>query len=103
VADFAEIELEDGTTVLFQTAESTFVENHGGAQVEKMTVSLHRVGAIASAAGQVCKDFRDNLKPDELEMEIGVGLSGEVGWFFAKSELDASIKVKLLWRAGSTD
>jgi hypothetical protein len=68
-----------------------------------MTTTIHRIGAIASAAGEVCKDFRDKLKPDELEMEIGVGLSGEVGWFFAKSGLDASIKVTLTWKAGSTD
>jgi hypothetical protein len=32
-----------------------------------------------------------------MEREIGVGLSGEVGCFFAKSELEATIKVTLKW------
>lgn len=43
------------------------------------------------------------MKPDELELEIGVALSGEVGWFFAKSELDASIKLTLKWKGAGAD
>jgi hypothetical protein len=100
--DFIELTLEDGTQVLFQTAESNLVQNHGGeVVVEKATAAMSRIQAIAQATESVCKSFREKLAPDELMMEIGIGLSGEVGWFFAKSEVEATLKVTVTWKRGS--
>jgi hypothetical protein len=38
------------------------------------------------------------LKPEEIALEFGVKVSGEVGWFFAKASGEASINVTLTWR-----
>jgi hypothetical protein len=98
MSDFLQLTLDDGTLVLFQSAESDLVREHGGgADVEKVTESLDRMQAIAVAAKEMCQTFRDKLMPDELTLELGIGISGEVGWFFAKSEADASIKITIKW------
>jgi hypothetical protein len=103
VSDFVEVTLDDGSQVLFQTAESNLVKNHGGIpDIEKATAAMGRIKAIALATENVCKSFREKLAPDELKMEIGIGLSGEVGWFFAKSEMEASMKVTITWKSGSS-
>jgi Trypsin-co-occurring domain 1 len=105
VTDFVEVTLDDGTKVLFQTLESELVKSHsGGPEIEKSTAAaMDRIGAIALATESVHKSFREKLKPDQLTVEIGIGLSGEVGWFFAKSEIEASIKVTINWKSGSND
>ena len=94
---FVTLVLDDGTEVSFQAAESDLVQQRGGPQ-EVEQESLTRLTALADAAQGVAQSFRDRVKPDELTIEIGVGLSGEVGWFFAKSGLDASIKLTLTWK-----
>jgi hypothetical protein len=98
VADFVSVVLADGTQVTFQSAESDFVELHGGSPVvERYEGAVAGLSALASAAQGVAESFREKVQPDELELEIAIGLSGEVGWFFAKSALDASIKLTLKW------
>jgi hypothetical protein len=52
---------------------------------------------LAQGAGIVASTFRERLTPDEVGLEIAVGFSAEVGWFFAKSELEAIITLSLKW------
>jgi hypothetical protein len=100
VADFVTVVLEDGTEVMFQSAEADLVRPYGGTPaVERYEAGMASLAAVADAAGGVSRSFREKVKPEELRLEIGVGLSGEVGWFFAKSGLEASIKLTLTWRA----
>ena len=101
MGQFAEVRLADGSTAMFQTMESPFYEPHGATDVT--AASMQRLTSIAAAAREVCEDFRSKLTPDELQVEIGVGLSGEVGWFFARSEVDASIKVTLTWKSNASE
>ena len=43
--------------------------------------------------------MRERLEPEEIELEFGVKVSGEVGWWFiAKASGEASINVTLTWR-----
>jgi hypothetical protein len=92
--------------VLFETAESDLVALHGGApDVKEMAASAAgRLEAIADAAEQVYRSVKDRLGPDKVEMEISVGLSGEVGWFVAKSTATGGLKLILTWdlEEGST-
>lgn len=98
MADFVKVDMGDGTEVLFQSAESDLVRAHGGgADIEELDAAAHRLEDIAAAAHKVSQTMRERMTPDELTLEIGVGLSGEIGWFFAKSSLDASLKVTLTW------
>jgi hypothetical protein len=98
VADFVSVTLDDGSEVLFESAESDLVALHGGEPEIVSAGTVGRLAAIAEATGQLHKSLQA-LNPDELQLEIGVGLSGEVGWFFAKSSMEGSLKVTLTWKA----
>lgn len=56
-----------------------------------------RLEAIGQAAERVYESLRERLGPDSIEMEIGVGLSAEVGWFVAKSSAEGSLTLKFTW------
>ena len=98
MADFVSVTLEDGSEVLFESAESNLVALHGGAPEIVTAGTVGRLAAIAEATGQLCESLKA-LEPDQLQLEIGVGLSGEVGWFFAKSSMEGSLKVTLTWKS----
>jgi hypothetical protein len=47
----------------------------------------------------VSKELRERLTPEEIALQFGVKMSGEVGWwFFAKASGEASINVTLTWK-----
>jgi hypothetical protein len=104
MADFVRVPLESpalgrSSVVLFQAGEGDLVELHGGA-ADVQDVARDAVGrleGIAEAAEQVYQSLTDRLHPDAVELEIAVGLSGEVGWFVAKSSASGSLKLKLSW------
>ena len=59
-----------------------------------------RLTPIARAAEEVSRGLRERLGPDEIELDFGVKVSGGVSWwFFAKANGEASIGVKLRWKA----
>jgi hypothetical protein len=61
------------------------------------------VSSIAKTAGQVAAAMREHIGPDELELELGVKVAGEVNaWFFAKHQAEATIKITLTWKTQST-
>jgi Trypsin-co-occurring domain 1 len=99
VADFVKVVLDDGTEVVFQSAESDLVKPYGGPPVvDRYEAAMDALGAMAHATQRVARSFREKMEPDELSLEIGVGLSGEVGWFFAKSKLEATLTMTLTWK-----
>jgi hypothetical protein len=91
----------DTTAVLFETAESDLVSPHGGRpEVRELADdATGRFEAIADAAEQVYQSVAQRLRPDRMELELSVGLSGEVGWFVAKSSATGGLKLKLSWDA----
>jgi hypothetical protein len=97
---FVSVTLDDGTQVLFQSPTSDLVASHAGAaEVVSADGAVGRVEAIAKATQQMCASLRSHMAPDDLQLEIGVGISGEVGWFVAKSTAEASVKVTLTWKS----
>jgi hypothetical protein len=120
VPDFVKVPVGDGpvgageglvsAVVLFEAAESDLVALHGGRPDVKELAgdAAGRLVAIADAAEQVYRSVADRLRPDRVELELSVGLSGEVGWFVAKSSASGGLKLKLSWDtvpelAGSSD
>jgi len=88
VADFVRYTLDDGSEVVFESAESGLVTLHGGqpdiADGGRLNV---RLDAVAAAAEQVAESLRARLRPRELVLEFGMKVSGEVNWwFFAKNQ-----------------
>jgi hypothetical protein len=99
VADFLTVVLDDDTKVVFQSAESDLVRPYGGPPVVKQyEAAMDGLEAMARATHRVAQSFAAKMKPDEIALEIGVGLSGEVGWFFAKSEIEATLTMTLTWK-----
>ena len=99
MAEFVRFTLDDGSEVLFESAESDLVALHGGGPPEvrdggKLTARLQ---GVAEAAEEVAGSLRARLVPDEVSLEFGLQVSGGVNWFFAKAQGQGSIKVTLKW------
>jgi hypothetical protein len=102
VAEFVRFTLDDGSEVVFESAESDLVAQHGGPpEVREGGRLAERLRGVAEAAGQVAGSLRSRLAPDEVSLELGLQVSGGVGWFFTKSAGEGTIKVTLTW-AGDT-
>jgi hypothetical protein len=99
MADFVQFTLDDGSEVTFECAESDLVARRGGPPLVREGGRLtERLRAVAEAAEQVSGSLRSRLAPDEVSLEFGLKVSGEVSWwFFAKSQGEGTIKVTLKW------
>jgi len=104
VADFVKYVLDDGTEVLFESAEGDLVDLRTGEVAVTAGGPLQgRLHAVAAAAEEVSTSLRSRLSPDEVTLEFGVKVSGEVSWwFFAKTSGEATINVKLKWSPRGT-
>ena len=103
MAEFVRFTLDDGSEVMFEVAESDLVAQHGGPpDVREGGRLAERLHGVAEAAEQVAGSLRSRLAPDEVSLEFGLKVSGEVNWwFFAKSAGEGTIKVTVKW-AGDT-
>lgn len=99
MAEFVRFVLEDGSEVYFESAESDLVALHSGeAEVRDGGRLENRLAAVAETAEQVSKSLRSRLAPDEVTLEFGVKVGGELNWwFFAKNQAEATIKVTAKW------
>jgi Trypsin-co-occurring domain 1 len=105
VAEFVRYTLDDGTEVVFESAESELVRLHGGEpDVREGGRLSERLRGVAEAAEQVAGELRSRLGPEEISLEFGLKVAGEINWwFFAKAQSEGTIKVTLKWagnRAG---
>jgi len=98
MAEFVRFTLDDGSQVLFESAESDLVALHGGPpdvfDGGKLTARLQ---AVAEAAEEVAGSLRSRLVPDEVSLEFGLKVASGVNWFFAKAQGEGTIKVTLKW------
>ncbi len=99
VAEFVRFTLDDGSEVMFESAESDLVAPRGGQpDVREGGRLTERLQGVAEAAEQVAGSLRSRLAPDEVSLEFGLKVSGEVNWwFFAKAAGEGTIKVTLKW------
>jgi len=99
VAEFVRFVLDDGSEVFFESAESDLVALHDGAPDVRDGGRLQaRLESVAEAASAVATSLRSRLTPDEVELEFGLKVSGEVNWwFFAKNQAEGTINVRLTW------
>jgi hypothetical protein len=99
VAELIQFTLDDGSVVMFEAAESDLVALHGGApEVREGGKLTARLRGVAEAAEEVSGSLRSRLVPDEVSLEFGLKVSGEMSWwFFAKAATEGTIKVTLKW------
>lgn len=105
VAEFVRFVLEDGAEVFFESAESGLVAQHGGEiDVADGGRLDGQLAAVAATAKQLSTSLRSQLQPEEVTLEFGVKVSGEVNWwFFAKNQAEATINVTLKWSPGKPE
>ena len=102
MAEFVRFTLDDGSQVLFESAESDLVALHGGApDVRDGGKLTARLQGVAEAAEEVAGSLRARLIPDEVSLEFGLKVSGGVNWFFAKAQGEGTIKVTVKWAGNS--
>ena len=99
MAEFVRFTLDDGSEVLFESAESDLVALHGSGQPDVCDGGrlTERLQAVAEAAEEITGSLRSRLVPDEVSLEFGLQVSGGVNWFFAKAQTQGTIKVTLKW------
>jgi Trypsin-co-occurring domain 1 len=100
VADLVRYELDDGSTIYFESADGSLVSLRGG---EPEIVDAGRLGKrlqhIAKAAGEIADSMRSTLTADDMQLQFGVKVASEAGiWFFSKVSGEGSISVTLTWR-----
>ena len=103
MTEFVQFTLDDGSVVMFESAESDLVTQHGGEpKVSEGGKLTARLRGVAEAAEEIAGSLRSQLAPDEVNLEFGLKVSGEASWwFFAKASTEGTIKVTLKW-SGST-
>jgi Trypsin-co-occurring domain 1 len=100
MAEFVRFTLDDDSMVIFESAESDLVTLRGGGQpdVREGGKLTQRLRGVAEAAEEVAGSLRSRLAPDEVTLEFGLKVSGEMNWwFFAKAQSEGTIKVTLKW------
>ncbi len=93
--------LEDGSEIVFETAEHSLVSQRGGQpQMIDGGELEQRVAPIAQAAEVLSRSLREKLGPDEVELNLGIKVSGKMNWWFIASTAgEAAITVTLRWKA----
>ena len=98
MAEFVRFTLDDGSEVLFESAESDLVALHGGPpEVRDGGKLTARLQGVAEAAEEVAGSLRARLVPDEVSLEFGLKVSSGVNWFFANAQGEGTIKVTVKW------
>jgi hypothetical protein len=98
MAEFLRFTLDDGSEVMFESAESDLVAPRTEQPVVREGGSLtERLHGVAEAAEEVAGSLRSRLAPDEVSLEFGLKVSGGVNWFFAKAQSEGTIKVTVKW------
>jgi hypothetical protein len=102
MAEFVRFTLDNGSEVLFESAESDLVAQHGGApEVRDGGKLTARLQGVAEAAQEVAESLRSRLVSDEVSLEFGLQLSGGMNWFFAQAQTQGTIKVTVKWAGNS--
>ena len=98
MAEFVRFKLDSGAEVLFESADSDLVVQHGGGpEVRDGGRLTARLQSVAEAAEEIAGSLRSRLVPDEVTLEFGLKVSGGVNWFFAGAQAEGTIKVTLKW------
>jgi hypothetical protein len=102
---FVEFNLEDGSTVVFETdtpepagSDRRIASSPGEAPVEKSAQLFDAVTArIRPAAQMVLNALRELNTPRQIDLEFGLKFNARTGVVFASVDSDVSFKVRVKW------
>lgn len=96
---------DDGTTIFVEPAGPRSgpvnVSRASGVKQarEHFDQIFDQVRQVASAVGDKLDDLPQ--RPDEVTVEVGVGIAASANAFIAQSTANAAFKVKLTWKAAA--
>jgi len=92
-----QMDLGDGIKVWVQTVQADIA----GDQLADNAGDRNRVedalDAVKPAIRRVFQTLEDLNNPKTIEVEVGIGFSGKVGFFLASANTEATFKIKLGW------
>ena len=103
--DIVEFKTRDGAVIAVEAASedggSHLVARADDGVVRETRTFEGALDGVRAAAESALRVFRDGtLRPDAVEIEFGVKLSGEAGALIAKSSGEGHLTVKLSWSPG---
>lgn len=107
MATYVKFQLEDGTIVYVETADSPkgssgLIPAGRGEHAEPAVTSFDKsIEAIRKMAGVMIKNLREGFtnEPDEVQVNFGLKASGDLGnLFVARGGAEANYNVMLRWR-----
>lgn len=103
---FLEVSTDEGA-VLFeidaaQAERTERISRREGSVVASLDERLDEVLARARPAAKAISTALSALEPDELEVEFGITVDGQVGAVIAKTGVSSHFNVKLTWKREAT-
>jgi hypothetical protein len=96
--------LDDGSEIAFETTDQSLVSQRGGQpQIIDGGELEQQVAPIAMAAEVLSRGLRAKVGPDEVELNLGIKVSGKMNWWFIASTAgEAAITVTLRWKSSAS-
>lgn len=100
---FQQVDLGNGVVVAIEVndVDMSVSSTDDGHSFGEDGRGLDKLKELVDGAAIIASTFSQRLTPDDVTLEISVGFSAEVGWFFAKSEIEAVVKLSLAWKKPS--
>jgi len=89
------VEVED--VPITATSKFSNTAAGGGAELAATVTSVDLSATLRALIGPV-RAALESFKPDEVSVELSLGLAGKVGVFVASSEASAQIKISAKWK-----
>jgi hypothetical protein len=92
-----QIDLGDGTKVWVQTVHADIAGKQLAGNAGDTNRMQDALDAVKPALKRVFQTLEDLNNPKTIEVEVGIGFSGKVGFFLASADTEATFKITLGW------
>jgi hypothetical protein len=106
MAEYSEFQLPDGSKIVVEIAEDPRLPGYRPVARDtdqqpehSFKEALDRIRPVADGVMDALRSLA--VRPDDIEVEFGVKLSGKVGAIIASTGTEANFKIKLKWNARS--
>jgi hypothetical protein len=69
---------------------------------KKFGASLEVLKNVSTAVIAKLNDVAEDLKPDEVEVKVGLKFTAEAGAIIAKTSVEGNLEVTIKWKTGSS-
>jgi hypothetical protein len=103
MTDLVRFRLSDRGSVLVEVqeggGEQTGPVGRGNRRIREMSEAFEeQFGDVRDAAVAALETFRQAKSPDEIKIVLGVKLTAEAGAVIAKTSVEGTFNVELVWR-----